>query len=68
VTNVSFYQFRSCNSGLVLGHAFILGYGLISYNSMVNEISIPNKNRKKTSSLFSNVMISQMIKTEKLKF
>jgi hypothetical protein len=91
VTNVLFYQFWSCNSGFVFGHAFILvysflapigisqvsgpcfttevrlqfgtvcpdmstnrnvnfhtlGYGLISYNSMVNEISIPNKNRKK---------------------
>ena len=45
-----------------------IGYGLIPYNSMVNEIFILKTNRKKTTLLFSNVMILQMIKTEKLKF
>jgi hypothetical protein len=43
------------------------GDGLISYNSMLNQIFIPWTGRKKTSLLFSNVMISQMMKTEKLK-
>jgi hypothetical protein len=42
--------------------------GLISYNSMLNQIFIPWIGRKKTSLLFSNVMISQMMKTKKLKF
>jgi hypothetical protein len=42
--------------------------GLVSYNSMLNQIFIPWTGRKKTSLLFSNVMISQMMKTEKLKF
>jgi hypothetical protein len=41
---------------------------LISYNSMMNQIFIPWAGRKKTSSLFSNVMISQVMKSEKLKF
>jgi hypothetical protein len=41
---------------------------LISYNSMLNQIFISWTGRKKTSLLFSNVMISQMMKIEKLKF
>jgi hypothetical protein len=41
---------------------------LISYNSIVNQIFISWTGRKKTSLLFSNVMISQMMKSEKLKF
>jgi hypothetical protein len=41
---------------------------LISYNSMLNQIFILWTGRKKTSLLFSNVMISQMMKIEKLKF
>jgi hypothetical protein len=41
---------------------------LISYNSMLNQIFIPWVGRKKTSLPFSNVMISQMMKTKKLKF
>ena len=45
-----------------------LGDGLISYNSMLNQIFIPWTRRRKTSLLFSNVMISQMMKTEKSKF
>jgi hypothetical protein len=44
------------------------GDGFISYNSMLNQIFIPCTNRKKTSLLFSNLMISQMMKTRKLKF
>jgi hypothetical protein len=40
----------------------------ISYNSMLNQIFISWIGRKKTSLLFSNVMISQMMKIEKLKF
>jgi hypothetical protein len=43
----------------------ILGDHLISYNSMLNQIFISWTSRKKTSLLF---MISQMMKTEKLKF
>jgi hypothetical protein len=35
---------------------------------MLNQIFIPWIGRKKTSLLFSNVMILQMMKTEKLKF
>jgi hypothetical protein len=46
----------------------IPGDRLISYNSMLNQIFISWIGRKKTSLLFSNVMISQMMKTEKLKF
>jgi hypothetical protein len=45
-----------------------LGDGLISYNSMLNQVFIPWMGRKKTSLQFSNVMTSQMMKTEKLKF
>jgi hypothetical protein len=41
---------------------------LISYNSILNQIFILWTGRKKTSLLFSNVMISQMMKIEKLKF
>jgi hypothetical protein len=44
------------------------GDGLISYNAMLNQIFIPWTGRKITSLLFSNVMISQMMKTKKLKF
>jgi hypothetical protein len=46
----------------------IPGDGLISYNSLLNQIFIPWTCRKKTSLLFSNVTISQMTKTEKFKF
>jgi hypothetical protein len=45
-----------------------LGDHLISYNSMLNQIFISWTVRKKTSLLFSNVMIPQMMKTKKLKF
>jgi hypothetical protein len=45
-----------------------LGDRLISYNSMQDQIFIPWGSRKKTSLLFSNVVISQMMKTQKLKF
>jgi hypothetical protein len=41
---------------------------LISYNSMLNQIFILWTGKKKTSLLFSNIMISQMMKIEKLKF
>jgi hypothetical protein len=44
------------------------GDGLISYNFMLNQIFISWIGRKKTNLLFSNVMISQMMNTEKLKF
>jgi hypothetical protein len=43
------------------------GNHLISYNSMEDQIFIPWAGRKK-SLLFSNIMISQMMKTQKLKF
>jgi hypothetical protein len=46
----------------------ILGDCLISYNSMLNQIFIPWVGRKRTSLPFSNIMISQMMKSEKLKF
>jgi hypothetical protein len=46
----------------------IPGDRFISYNSMLNQIFISWTGRKKSSLLFSNVMISQMMKTEKLKF
>jgi hypothetical protein len=45
-----------------------LGDRLISYNSMLNQIFIPWVGRKKISLPFLDVMISQMMKTEKLKF
>jgi hypothetical protein len=51
--NVNFHTPRDC---------------LNSYNSMLNQIFISWIGRKKTSLLFSNVMISQMMKFEKLKF
>jgi hypothetical protein len=51
--NVNFHTPRDC---------------LISYNFMLNQIFIPWTSRKKTSLLFSNVMISQKVKTKKLKF
>jgi hypothetical protein len=44
------------------------GDRLISYNSILNQIFISWTGRKKTSLSFSNVMISQMMKNEKLKF
>jgi hypothetical protein len=40
------------------------GDGLISYNSMLNQVFIPWTGRKKTILLFSNIMISQMTKTQ----
>jgi hypothetical protein len=40
---------------------------LISYNSMLNQIFIPWVGRKETSLPFPNVMILQMMKTEKPK-
>jgi hypothetical protein len=40
------------------------GDHLISYNSMLNQIFIPWTGRKKTSLLFSSIMISQMMKTK----
>jgi hypothetical protein len=46
----------------------ILGDHLISSNSMLNQNFISWTGKKKTSLLFSNIMISQMIKTKKLKF
>ena len=51
--NVKFHTPRDC---------------LISYNSMLNQIFISWTGKKMTSLLFSNVMISQMMKTKKLKF
>jgi hypothetical protein len=44
------------------------GDRLISYNSTLNQIFISWIGIKKTSFLFSNVMISQTMNTEKLKF
>jgi hypothetical protein len=41
---------------------------LISYNSMLNQFFIPWVGRKRTSLLFINIMISQIMKSEKLKF
>jgi hypothetical protein len=41
---------------------------LVSYNFMQDQIFILYAGRKKTSLLLLNVMISQMMKTEKLKF
>jgi hypothetical protein len=49
-------------------HKCELPHPLISYNSMEDQIFIPWASRKKTSSLFWNIMISQMMKTQKLKF
>jgi hypothetical protein len=51
--NVNFHTLEDC---------------LISYNSMLNQVFISWIGRKKTSLLFSNVIISQMMKTKKLKF
>jgi hypothetical protein len=48
--NVNFHTPRDC---------------LISYNSILNQIFISCTGRKKTSLLFSNVMISQMMKIER---
>jgi hypothetical protein len=44
------------------------GHHLISYNSMQDQVFIPWAGRKNTSYLFSNIMISQMMKTHELKF